>query len=162
MRFLKEERGVSLVEVVASIVLITIILLSFFSFFIQSKKTHVASESIVDATYIAQQEMEELYGFISNRNAFWLNNPANKVIELSNVNKNFTYKDDIDCGIDCKRFVLTNENDNGILIYDESDWIELAANTQYPNNNLVNVIVSVPKDNSTTSVVMETIFRWGN
>lgn len=156
MKLLKEERGISLVEVVASLVLITIILISFFSFFVQSKKTHVASESIVDATYIAQQEMEEVYGFILDRNVSWFNNPT--PITLQNLNKEFTYKDNIDCGTDCKRFVFTYEDDNGNPIYDEDDWIQLSSNTQYPN--LVNVIVNVPKENTNAPVVMESIFRW--
>lgn len=59
MRFLQQEQGISLVEVVASIVLITIILISFSGFFLQSKKIHVASESIVDATYVAQKGYTE-------------------------------------------------------------------------------------------------------
>lgn len=85
MRLLKEECGISLVEVVASLVLITIILISFFSFFIQSKKTHVTSESIVDATYMAQKEMEELYGFISASSLEWLIDPNNTQVTLNNM-----------------------------------------------------------------------------
>lgn len=61
MRFISNERGISLIEVVASLVIITIIFLAFFNFFIQSKKTNVSSEGIHDATYIAQVEMEEIY-----------------------------------------------------------------------------------------------------
>lgn len=63
MRLLKEERGVSLVEVVASIVLITIILISFFGLFLQTKKTNIQSENISSSTYIAQVEMEKIYLF---------------------------------------------------------------------------------------------------
>ena len=66
------EKGLSLIEVVASILLISIILLSFFGLFIQSKKTGVASEKIVDATYAAQIELEDLYSVISNNNIYEL------------------------------------------------------------------------------------------
>lgn len=45
---MKDEQGISLVEVVASIVLITIILISFFGFFIQSSKyTRFNEEKLV-------------------------------------------------------------------------------------------------------------------
>lgn len=63
MKHLKDEGGVTLVEVVTSLVLITIILLSFAGLFIQSTKTGKASQEIVDATYIAQVEMENMYSF---------------------------------------------------------------------------------------------------
>ena len=59
--FFKNERGISLVEVVASIVIIGVIFLSISGLLLQSKKTTVASETIVDSTYIAQQSMEEVY-----------------------------------------------------------------------------------------------------
>lgn len=62
-------KGLTLVEVLASIILISIILFTFFSFFIQSAKTGKSSEEVVDATYLAQVEMEKLYE-ISNKGDF--------------------------------------------------------------------------------------------
>lgn len=61
MKILNNHRGFTLIEVVAALLLLSIILLSFFSFFIQSKKSISSSESINEATYIAQQEMEKVY-----------------------------------------------------------------------------------------------------
>ncbi|MFJ7667507.1 hypothetical protein ACIQXI_10375 [Lysinibacillus sp. NPDC097195] len=60
-QFLHNDKGLSLVEVIASIILISIILLSFVALFLQSNKTTVTSNDIVDATYVAQQEMETIY-----------------------------------------------------------------------------------------------------
>lgn len=60
-KFRLNEEGVSLVEVVASVVLLTFIILSGYYMFVQSAKTTKTSEDIIDATYIAQTEMEELY-----------------------------------------------------------------------------------------------------
>ncbi|MEK4078610.1 type IV pilus modification PilV family protein [Solibacillus sp. FSL K6-1126] len=156
MRLLKEERGISLVEVVASIVLITVILLSFFSLFLQSKKTHVASESIIDATYVAQQEMEELYGFILDRNDSWFKDSANTTITLPNSNMKFTYT--TECGKDCKKFVYIYSDSNGVSKYNEKHWIQL----ENKSNKLVHVFINVPKKNSSSPVKMESIFRWGN
>ncbi|MFY3792773.1 type IV pilus modification PilV family protein [Ureibacillus sp. MALMAid1270] len=56
-----DESGLSLIEVIASVVILTIILLGIFGLFVQSAKTTKNSEKIVDATYIAQTEMENLY-----------------------------------------------------------------------------------------------------
>lgn len=86
MRLLKEEQGISLVEVVASIVLITVILLSFFTLFIQTKKTSVQSETIQNATYVAQVEMEEIYSISQNLS---IDNPTAIITQLKA--KSFTH-----------------------------------------------------------------------
>lgn len=59
-KFLNSD-GVTLVELLASIVLITLILTAFITIFIQSAKTYKTSENIIDATYLAQTEMEKVY-----------------------------------------------------------------------------------------------------
>lgn len=64
-----DEKGFSLVEVIASIVILTIILVSVFSMLTQSAKTSKSSENIVDATYVAQSEMENLYA-LAKKTAF--------------------------------------------------------------------------------------------
>ncbi|UQW96382.1 hypothetical protein M2M59_10300 [Rummeliibacillus sp. G93] len=60
-KIIVDEKGATLIEVIASFALIVIILLSFFTLFIQTSKTTKNSERIVDATYIAQTEMEKAY-----------------------------------------------------------------------------------------------------
>lgn len=61
MRSIKNERGVSLVEVVATVVIIAIVLGSFFTLIIRSNATSVSSNQIMNATYAAQQEMERIF-----------------------------------------------------------------------------------------------------
>lgn len=65
---IQNEFGISLIEVIASILILTIILISFFSLLIQSNRTNRLSESIADATYIAQMEMENLISEDNNNN----------------------------------------------------------------------------------------------
>lgn len=65
---IQNEFGISLIEVIASILILTIILISFFSLLIQSNRTNSLSESIADATYIAQMEMENLYTISEDKN----------------------------------------------------------------------------------------------
>lgn len=66
-KIIVNENGVTLVEVIASFALLVIILFSFFTLFIQTAKTTKSSEKIVDATYVAQTEMERLYAVIINK-----------------------------------------------------------------------------------------------
>ncbi|MGE7983194.1 type IV pilus modification PilV family protein [Solibacillus sp. NPDC093137] len=155
MRLLNEERGLSLVEVVASIVLFTIILLSFFTIFIQSKKTNILSESVVEATYFAQQDMEGIYGIVSSNSALWLKNTSPKPLKLKN--KEFLYDStDFSCMNECKKYVNKDNTKYWIKLTNITD--ENAIN----NDTLVQVVVNVPKENSPTSIIMESIFRWGN
>ncbi|MDQ0232811.1 type IV pilus modification PilV family protein [Metabacillus malikii] len=54
------ERGLTLIEIVAALVILSIIVISFMSFFIQSSRTNTNSGKIIDATYVAQAEIEEI------------------------------------------------------------------------------------------------------
>ena len=65
----RNNRGFTLIEVVAGVVIITIILLSFITILNQTKKTTVAAENTVSATYISQQTLEEIYA-LSNTSTF--------------------------------------------------------------------------------------------
>lgn len=62
------EKGFSLVEVMAAFVLISIILISFFTLFFKGRETTVESKKTVDATYTAQQEMESIYAEVQQKN----------------------------------------------------------------------------------------------
>lgn len=55
------EKGLTLVEVLASIVILSIVVTTFLLVFTQTAKTTLQSEETVDATYIAQTEMENVY-----------------------------------------------------------------------------------------------------
>ncbi len=57
----RQERGLTLIEVIASILLISIILLSFMGMFLQSNKTTATSDDIVDATYLANKSMLHIF-----------------------------------------------------------------------------------------------------
>ena len=61
-----DESGLSLVEVLASIVILTLLLTTFLMMFLQSAKVNKTSENIIDATYIAQTEMEKIYALSTN------------------------------------------------------------------------------------------------
>lgn len=58
---IRNEDGASLAELLATIVIFSIIMLFFVSVFISSSKTNMKSNEQVDATYVAQKEMEKIY-----------------------------------------------------------------------------------------------------
>ncbi|MPM17093.1 hypothetical protein SDC9_63477 [bioreactor metagenome] len=57
---LSGEDGMTLVEVLASIVLLSLIITTFLSFFIQAAKTNNRTDAINEATFIAQEQIELL------------------------------------------------------------------------------------------------------
>ncbi|MBD8034550.1 MULTISPECIES: type IV pilus modification PilV family protein [Solibacillus] len=60
MKVLKKEEGFTLIEVVSSIVIITIVLLSFSQLFIQSNKTAAYNNEKLVAINMAEAELERL------------------------------------------------------------------------------------------------------
>lgn len=60
-KYLKNEMGMSLAEVLASVVILSILLFFFLGMFVQSSKVNVKSEEVIDATYVAQTHIENLY-----------------------------------------------------------------------------------------------------
>ena len=62
------EDGFTLIEIIVSILLISIILFSFFGLLVQSKKTNSSAEDTNDATYLAQIEMEKIYNLSTQNN----------------------------------------------------------------------------------------------
>ncbi|WP_434351260.1 hypothetical protein [Trichococcus flocculiformis] len=57
---LKSEEGMTLVEVLASILLLSLITTTFLSFFIQAAKVNNQTDAVNEATFIAQEQLELL------------------------------------------------------------------------------------------------------
>ena len=57
---LSEEEGMTLVEVLASILLLSLIITTFLSFFIQAAKVNNQTDTVNEATFIAQEQIELL------------------------------------------------------------------------------------------------------
>ena len=57
---LAEESGMTLVEILASILILSLIVTTFLSFFIQAAKTNNQTDSVNEATFIAQESIELL------------------------------------------------------------------------------------------------------
>lgn len=72
-----DERGLSLLEVIVSMLLLSIILISFFGFFVQSSKSYNTSETITNGIYKGQTVMEHIY-FVSKNSPFSIDNLNSK------------------------------------------------------------------------------------
>ncbi len=57
-KLLKQESGFTLVELLASIVLLTIIVTTFLSFFVQAGRTNNRIDDMNEATFLAQEQLE--------------------------------------------------------------------------------------------------------
>ncbi|MCM3386968.1 hypothetical protein M3649_02340 [Ureibacillus chungkukjangi] len=139
------ENGISLLEAVTSILLLSIILICIFNMIIESSKTTARSEDIIDATYIAQSEMEELYKFAKD-NKLDLPN-----LYYNSTNRNYTNK-----GLINGKYVFESEK--------EDIYIKLLFKVDNTYNNLTRVIVQVYEEVSNKQVLkaqMENTLEWG-
>lgn len=66
---LSEEAGMTLVEVLASILLLSLIITTFLSFFIQAAKVNNQTDTVNEATFIAQEQVELLTSYSKTKSA---------------------------------------------------------------------------------------------
>ena len=65
-QLIENEDGVTLVELLAALAILAIIVTSFLAFFIQSARTSSQASHVNEATFLAQQQMEEVVYYSSN------------------------------------------------------------------------------------------------
>jgi prepilin-type N-terminal cleavage/methylation domain-containing protein len=139
---LKQNIGVTLIEILISMAILSVILTSFLSAFILSTKSNVIAGNILDATYAAQDCMEDLYSLSIN----WTNDPDRTL--MGNVNAALQSKD---------------FKDRGDGSYDKyiNDYYAKVQIRDLGKNRL-NVIVRVYEKSSLTNLQaqMEHILAW--
>ncbi|MFB1051785.1 hypothetical protein [Paraliobacillus sp. JSM ZJ581] len=141
---LREEKAMTLVEVLASILLLSIIIVTFLTFFIQSRKTVDVSDEISDATYIAQSEIENTY-HISQTMSF-----------LDGVNQLKTETDTYDDSSGQHKFTKTVDS-NKVKI---SIAVAEDGEDQVISDKLKNVLVHVYDLSGKLKGQMETKILW--
>ncbi|MER2008533.1 MAG: prepilin-type N-terminal cleavage/methylation domain-containing protein [Psychrobacillus sp.] len=134
MKVLKEERGFSLIEVVASLIIITIVLLSFSQLFIQSNKiVHKNNEKLITVN-LADAMLVRL------KSESFSYNP-----DFSNVNEYF--KDTIETDPVKKKppTLIKMNNKEYVVSYVSSQSNSKIINSNYSETNLklVKVVVTV-------------------
>lgn len=145
----KQESGFTLLEVVASIVILEIILTSFYSLLIQSAKATKQSEEIIDATYIAQNIMEESYNI-------------SKSFNYVNLNEQFDALDNHLDGfekIEDEEYQLMKEIENT----DYLTTVQLLKDGA--KKDLTPIVIQVIEVNGESKILkaqMQNTLRWGN
>lgn len=91
-KLLNQESGVTLVELLASIVLLTIIVTTFLSFFVQAGRTNSRIDDMNEATFIAQEQLELITAYseeltVAETQAKLVNNKAGYSIQTTFVPK---------------------------------------------------------------------------
>lgn len=91
-KLLKQESGVTLVELLASIVLLTIIVTTFLSFFVQAGRTNNRIDDMNEATFLAQEQLELITAYseeltVAETQAKLVNNKAGYSIQTTFVPK---------------------------------------------------------------------------
>lgn len=93
---LLNRKGMTLIELIVSMAILAIILVPFMNMFLQSTVTNKKSETILDATYVAQSNMENIYSisksktFIAGRSQLIDNDGFIETGELTDNDYNYT------------------------------------------------------------------------
>lgn len=137
MSLTKNNKGFTLVEVLAAIVIMTIIITSVISILNLTAKTNRTSKEIIDATYVAQQEMERIY----------------KLSEEGSQLKNFYSERGLDSSGEWK--VYEKPQEPYVLVIKE----------QAVEDGLVRIVVTVydaeSNEERKVQATMESLLKWG-
>ncbi|MEH7384535.1 type II secretion system protein [Bacillus sp. JJ1521] len=122
---IKNEKGVTLIELICSIAILTIILISFMSFFIMSAKYNGVSSDKMNATNIAREVQEEFKVNDEKNLALkdlihFSRTSTDTVIPKSNYPK-LNLTDDIQVNNDILALTFTRQNFTVIVKVDTSD-----------------------------------------
>ncbi|MET3574630.1 hypothetical protein ACFFIY_11560 [Bhargavaea ullalensis] len=133
------EDGLSLVEVIASLALISIIIMGVMAFFTTAVKTNDTSETLLDASYVNQRYMEEIY-------------------QLADHTK------DSERSAELGRAGWTKENSGGERYIREASgyYLELTITGAQPDSTLKNILLKVYRDpqHKRLASQMETKRQW--
>ena len=134
-KYIASQKGMTLVEILATITILSILVVSFLAIFVQSARSNNISEEVLDATYVAQAEMEKVYNYSSIVSDF--NDAKIKITDLNYHNsENNQYKKAIG-GFNIELVLKA---------VDESDELAQIVIKVYSNNRLeaqVETIVSL-------------------
>jgi hypothetical protein len=136
------ENGLSLVEVLASIVILTLLLTTFLMLFLQSARTNKVSVDIIDSTYTAQIVMEKMYDL-----SLKTNYSGREVAIIDQLN--YTDK-----GIDDKGWTVFENDENPVEL--------IKVRLKKGNGNMDRIIVEVfDKPEIVPRAKMQNVLVWG-
>ena len=149
---IKNQKGITLIETVAALVIVSIILVSFIGALYQTKRTTVSAEQTVTATYIGQETLENIY---SLSKSIPFNNFINQYfITIPSIKINTNTSTELEV-----KYPHQQHPDYSIILSIEKinhPATELSTSTSL---NLYTVIVKVHENNSLKNV-FEAIYQF--
>lgn len=151
------EKGLTLIEVMVSIVILSIIVVSLLTFFVQSSRSNSFSENMIDSTYIAQTSIEE----INNLNKTFVpptTTTTNNLAEFKSFLVSKGYTSDASC-----LYCLGKVQNNRYVQFQLSSP-SLPTTSSSSAEDLGKVVVEVYFDSTKTKkeAQMEMLFSWKN
>lgn len=157
MKFLlSNQEGLSILEIIASILLLSIVIIGFMPLFFHSGNAIEKSGVVIEGTYISQNLMEEIHGVVSSDKGFndWLDNPVaaltvwQQVAPEESCPKHFRNTTD---GVIANMYISSAG--------DEDTTCKMPEQT-----SMKNVLITVSTSNKPTVIEsqMETILIWEN
>lgn len=143
---MENEKGFTLIEVVASIVILTLLLTSFLSLLLVAAKSTQVSKEIIDYTLVAQTEVEKVYQAAQN---------ASKSDDQTILVADLDYRLSVDQG---SRVIYEKTTEQAFIQLTLSD---------YEDNSVLNETLSGLKvevlslEDSSEGAQMESIIEWG-
>lgn len=146
MMLIKQYKGFTLVEVVASIVILSLLIISFFPLFINGAKSTSLSKDKIDYSLIAQKEIELIIYSASDSSLTQIDNVMiNELSYQKNANNHYTK--------------LIEDNTVRITIiskpYVDNDFPALTTKLNYIQIQLNRV------SDSKLLAILETLIEWG-
>lgn len=134
------EKGMTLVEILVSIIILSIIIVSLLSMFVQSSQTNRVSKNMMDATYLAESQMEEINNMNTSAVSSSIDNLSSQLVAKG-------YTQDNSCSY-CYSLAK-----NGHYVFVQLSNV---------STDLGKVIVRIYKDNKKTSqeAQMELVISW--
>jgi type II secretory pathway pseudopilin PulG len=131
------ESGITLVEIIASIAILSLVILTFLPLFSQSMRSTKVASDMLDSTYLAQSTLENVYHLTT---VYPFSEAVNHVDDMT--------------------FLGTEDKWYRYVQYKDGAYIELLI--EVPDNELSNILVKVYSDDTKSKLEaqMETIYRW--
>ncbi|MEW4305951.1 type IV pilus modification PilV family protein [Rossellomorea marisflavi] len=169
LQYTRNARGITLVEILASLVILSVILAVFVPLFGHSMTSTKVSEDRLDATFVAQTTMEEVRSILMSKAEGPINGVIKKGKKRDIIIKAIPPHEKFYCleGID---FCSDKEISDSWEFYsyqdtefDQANYFILVSIKSSDSQDLSEVIVRVFKnpDDDTLLAQMETIIAWG-
>lgn len=137
-------KGMTLIEIIISLALLAIIIIPFMTMFVHSTSTNSKSQNILDATYLAQNTMEELYS-ISISYPF-----SDGILQLTASGYTET--------------VIVSDDEYNFEKEQDGYYIKIEIRNSAYTGNLVKAVVKIYNNSSMNKLEsqMETILSWND